>query len=252
MLTIHKSRGFKTTTLSELENVPVTPRGERSDRWQGVQHAELVRSIGDGFENIGMKPKDVQLTVQKSGHGLVGAFIFDTPEQNRIPGAPDMDLACGFIHSNDSRRALHGAVGNQVSICGNGMCSGEFTWSRKHTNRLTIEEWVQMGIEQYAGSIERNQERVSVLVDTPMNVRSADRALVEMGQRKILSWKRIGQVDQLWRNPAHEEFREPTAFNFYQAFNEVVKETPMQSQFHTLRRGFNSITAISRQYASMN
>ena len=155
-----------------------------------------------------------------------------------------MDLSCGFVHSNDSRRALHGAIGTNVSVCGNGMCSGEFTWSRKHTNRLQLEEWVQTGIDKFASSLERNKFEIEEVVASEMYAAMAEETLVELGRRKILSWKRVGQVDELWRNPPHEEFRAPTAFNFYQAFNEVAKRTPMQSQFRTLRQGFQTVKDV--------
>jgi len=227
--------------MEELENVPITARGSRTDRWQGVQHAALVRSMTQGFENMGMAPKETRLSLQATGAGLVGAFIFDTPEELRIEGAPDMDLSCGFVHSNDSRRALHGAVGANVAVCGNGMCTGEFVWSRKHTNRLEIDEWVRMGIERFTDSLVYNREQIAALAETYIHSNQANTTLVQLGRQKVLSWKRIGQVDEMWRNPPHEEFREQTAFNFYQAFNEVVKEAPMQQQFTKLRQGFKVV-----------
>ena len=244
MLTVFNSRGYRKTTMAELATVPITPRGDRSDRWEGVQHADLVAEIQRGFEAIDLTPKETRLSLQESGHGLVGAFIFDTPEQHRIEGAPMMDLACGFVHSNDSRRALHGAIGTNVSVCGNGMCSGEFTWSRKHTNRLELDEWVSDGIEKFADSMDQNKVEIEELVGTDISFHQASSTLVELGRRKILSWKRIGQVDEFWRNPPHEEFARSTAFNLYQAFNEVAKRTPMQAQFRTLRQGFQAVKDV--------
>lgn len=244
MLTTYQSKGYRPTTMQELENVPITDRGRRTDRWQGVQHADLVRSMQQGFENMGMVPKETRLSLQATGAGLVGAFLFDTPEALRIEDAPDMDLSCGFVHSNDSRRALHGAVGANVSVCGNGMCTGEFVWSRKHTNRLEIDEWVRMGIERFTDSLVHNREQIAALVETYIHSTQANTTLVQLGRKKVLSWKRVGQVDEMWRNPPHEEFRDRTAFNFYQAFNEVVKEVPMQQQFTKLRQGFQVVKDI--------
>ena len=64
MLTTYQSKGYRTTTMEELENVPITARGSRTDRWQGVQHAALVRSMTQGFENMGMAPKETRLSLQ--------------------------------------------------------------------------------------------------------------------------------------------------------------------------------------------
>ena len=244
MLTVFNSRGYRATTMDELATVPITARGERSDRWEGVQHGDLVTEIRRGFEGIGLTPKETRLSLQDSGHGLVGAFVFDTPEEHRIEGAPRMDLSCGFIHSNDSRRALHGAIGTNVSVCANGMCSGEFTWSRKHTNRLELDEWVADGVGKFANSMDRNKVEIEELVNASITGREASECLVALGRRKILSWKRVGQVDEFWVKPPYPEFAEPTAFNFYQAFNEVAKRTPMQSQFRTLRAGFQTIKDV--------
>ena len=237
MLTVYKARGYRPATFSELETIPITPQGERSDRWMGVQHAELVTGIKDCFQDAGLEIKESKYSLQKTGHGLVGGFVFDTPQARDTSLVPDYDLACGFMHDNQSRRGLRLALGATVRICSNGMVTGEVVWKRKHTRGLVLNDWLRVGVDHFMNSVEDSNERIERLSTIEID-READHVLMQLGRRKVLSWKNVGKAYEKWLRPTHEEFQARNAFNLYQAFNETVKTVPMQSQFDALHRGF--------------
>ena len=248
MLTTHKARGYAPITMEDLNRVPVTEQGDRSDRWQGVQHGELVQAVADGFAEAGMPPTDIRLAVQKTGHAVVGGMVLETPPEARIEALPAMDLSVGFVSCNNSRVAMRGAIGSEVRVCGNGMCTGEFTWSRKHTNGANLQEWVQEGIAQYQNGLQEHTRRIGDLGEVEFDRPMANEAIVQLASRNAISWKNAGKVYRLWERPEFAEFGRETAFNFYQAFNSVVKELPMQDQFSTLRNGFQVVEEVAGLY----
>jgi len=75
---------------------------------------------------------------------------------------------------------------------------------------------------------------VERLREKELNQQQADHLLMEAGRKRLLPWSHLGQVEQLYEHPEHEEFRENTAWGLLNAFNEVVKKQAPVKQLRSL------------------
>jgi hypothetical protein len=248
---LHNERGeYRTLSIPELKQVPVTPRGERSNRWQGIQHGELVETLLRVIDDLfGFKPIDPLYAVSPNGACMLGKFTLGkTPKGKRKPapinitGVPhEVRQTIGFTHSNDSKTAFTLACGGEVMVCTNGMVVGSHTFKRRHTTGLYLYDWIK---EQFARAWDAIGSLYSGLFhfnDQEVTQRMHDTNLLELGRRNIVNWNRVGQIDREWRasgeNPEHPFFAR-TLWSWYNCVTEIIKRMPIASQFRALESAF--------------
>jgi len=217
---------------------------EREDpkRWKPVQHGELADALCLAAEKATWSVEDETWMVSKDAQTLWGTLVLNASSrrktsplyQKEIPKG--MRLELGIRHSNNGRHAIKIAVGATVVVCSNGLLTGEYVVSRKHTLNADLEELAARGLEVYGDRIDEFGETVRGWKSNRLGDDRAARLLVEAGRSRILPWSGLGQVDRLWREPPHPEFVPRNEWSFYNAFTEVVKSRSPENQMFTLSR----------------
>lgn len=254
-------RGTHVVDRELLSGIPVTPRGDRSSRWSGIQHAELAETV---IQRV--QAADLLVTGETWSIGRGGAHLFGyielktTVRQFDLFRAMDLDetgkleqwhtgyggfkpevtsLRMGVIHSNDSSFSLRLVVVPIVLVCSNGMTveGGSIACQKKHTTGLQLVEALDTGIQTYLQRVERIDETIETLREIDFgNQQHVDHLLVEAGRRQLFPWSKLGKVEKAWREPPHPEFRERNGWSLYNAFTEVSKEFSMHKEMESCDR----------------
>lgn len=227
-------------TLEELRQIPISPKGDRSDRWFGVQHGQLVDTIFNESDKLGLKVKDAQFGVSEDDADLFGDILFDN---NRFIGnAPDgTGYELGFRHSNLGRYSITMYAGLKVFICANGLIFSEYQVTRrKHTTGLEyfLADEIKRGLLNFLTQLKMNDNFVNSLKTTAATDNRVNRLLTEIGRAEILPWSHIGFVDKNYHeeNINVPEFKDRNLFSVYNSFTEIIKRRNPAEQHRTIAR----------------
>jgi hypothetical protein len=248
-------RGTHPVDREQLSMIPVTPRGERSDRWSGIQHGELPTTVLERLQAANLGVTKEQWEVGRSGSHLFGYLDLDSSriqtdlqqlrmfdetgvlnKWERGYGGFDPEvvgLRMGVVHSNDSAFALRLIVMPIVLICSNGMTveGGSVACMKRHTSGLDLVPALDAGIQTFLGRTERIEGTIERLKEIDFGGHDrADHVLVEAGRRRIFPWSKLGQVEKAWRTPPHPEFEERNGWSLMNAFSEVAKTFSMRKE----------------------
>lgn len=230
---------YKSMTESELNSVPVTDRGNRSQRWQGIQHGELISAFRTVFEDVGLTPINERYYMSPSQATVVGGFDIGRDDGDVvIPGLPQRTVhSFGFLHDNSSKHALRCTAGGTVSICSNGMVSGMSTWKHKHTSGLNLLPFLRHHVTAYASNMMDTERLFRSFTKHTVSRDVFDEALLCLGREGILPWRLLGLVDRHWENPEdNPNFAGDTVWDWYNTVNEVAKKLSAMDQFPALAK----------------
>jgi len=221
-------------TVSELKEIPVIKEEKRSDRWQGIQHGELVETIHEALDRKEIQVQDESwFAYAKDFQSLSGSMQLNIPNVTPVEGT---QFSLGVQHSNNGYHALKFAVGAKIFICENGMVTGDYAVKRKHTTGLDLMECVGIGIDTYLNKIQEVTIVAEQLKAKEMATPNVDEALMAAGREGLLSWSRIGQVDKEYNKPTFADHDEQTAWGLYNAFTYTMQKMPPQYHIKGMNR----------------
>lgn len=222
------------TTREELRNVPVTEKGNRSNRWMGVQHGEFIDALESEARTRRIEFLNENWNLSKDGADLVGSMNLVLPNDMNLPAPTGMDFAIGIRHSNAGRSAIQVGVGATVFICTNGCFSAEYILKRKHTSGLVIADLAIAALDIFLNGA----PSVSAMVGEFQSVAITDDMaawFILQATQKILPSSYAGDVWTEWVSPQHDDFAPRTVWSLYNGFTEVAKKLTPVSQYRLLR-----------------
>lgn len=226
-----------------LHRIPVVRPRHAGRYWQGIQHGELVDTIISEAESRDWEILDSRFAVAGDGADLAGALWLKTPEVNAPQG---QTLSLGMLTSNRMTRKLRLYVGTVIAVCNNGMATGDLLMNRRHTHRLELRDEIRRSLDEYVTKARQIGEISDRLRDRQLSDNEWSRILVEAGRRRIMAWSRLGQVDEEYREPRHDEHGRGTSWTGLQAFTEIVKKDPPLRQMDSQNRFRQLLPVASR------
>ena len=210
--------GSEKMTREELRGIP-TPQPTQT--WKPVPHFEAATLVAHVAENRGYEIMSEDYGLNQSGTRMFGVLKF-APE-----GHPEYTRALGIRNSHDKSFALGLVVGVSICCCDNMAFSyaGEGTTiHRKHTSGIELETLIPKAFdslgEQYI-RLERNIDRLKLEMISIDEARIVTVMAAEV--RAIPSCDILAVLDG-FREPEHEQFREPTRWSLYNSFTETAKK----------------------------
>lgn len=228
-------------TREQLQDVQIPERLDVSDRWAGLGHGDLANLLVTESRNLGLEITGEEWQVNPDEADLFGAINIKAPMGYRDGpvDAPDgLTMSLGIRHSNKSRFSIQLVAGATVFVCSNGMFCGDFVLRRKHTTNAhyQLPGLMRGAIRDAVAMLNRSLfSDVNRMRDTEVTSRQAEHLLVEAGRTGVMAWSQLGKVDKEWRNPSHPEFKDRSAWSFYNAFTEVAKDFSARQQMDTIR-----------------
>tara|TARA_R110000803_G_scaffold17804_4_gene47894 strand:- start:27563 stop:28303 length:741 start_codon:yes stop_codon:yes gene_type:complete len=224
-----KSRG-------ELHAIPITARGERSQRWEGINHGILADMLVKACQDNGMYIQKEDWQVNPEQSDMFASIQF---QSRHVPQMPGIKSCIGLRHSNKSKYAITIVAGARVVVCQNGMFLGDHVLRQRHIGEFKKElpEMLKDALVQCSGRIQHElQDSINYMKREPINGPRYNQLLVEAGDRGVLPWSSLGKVHQEWNAPRHAEFEPRNAWSLYNAFTEVAKQGSACTQLRALER----------------
>lgn len=231
MITSTKEHG---ATLTELKAIPLVVPEWASNRWQGIQHGELVETIHTQLNQHDIRVLDEGWYPSgRDFQRLNGSMSLELPGIEPMEGTA---FSLGVQHSNLGDHALKFAVGAKIFICSNGMVVGDYAVKRRHTIGLDLMESIGIGIKTYINRAKEVPVVAQKMRETEMEDDTVDHALMAAGREGLISWSRVGQVDAEYRKPTFADHNEQTAWGLYNAFTYTIQKMPPQYHIKGLNR----------------
>lgn len=258
---LHICKGdYQALTRPQLRKVELVRPPTAANRWQGVQHGDLVDGIitviKDLF-NLVPLPETEVYAVSPQGTGLIGGFSLGIQPTGRskaikpllMKGIPQETYqAIGFQHSNDCRKALNIYCGGSVSLCTNGMVSSSYSMRHKHTTGLTLLDWLREGLEAIWERFGKAGQQIKSLFEFGMRPKDHDAMLLQLARLDIIPWRLLGELDETWKkacdgnvlwSPEWEWGFEQNAWDWYNCVTHIAKSIPPVLQLRALEDAFH-------------
>lgn len=222
----------ETITMEELENIEVTRPERAGTRWKGIRHADLVHAIEDQLNYRNIRIIENHFSVSKDEFSLIG-YAKIAPDMEPIEGQSYM---LGYRHSNDLRFPITLSIGTIITICHNGVITGEHILRRKHTSGLDLEREMFDAVRDVTGRLNSIPTVINGMRHTRLD--NHEYYLVEGARRGIYPWSWIGKIDSEYNSPDDDNQEcldyKGTRWGLYNAFNFVMHEATNQRQVEGL------------------
>jgi len=219
-------------TIEQVRDIPMVRPENVGRLWQGLPHGELVDTILEEVQGRGWVVSDKRFSVGHDGADLVGALDFASVGDLTPPEG--ISFALGFQTDNRCWRALKLFVGGEVTVCTNGLVTGEIILRRKHTIGLSIKEEICKAIDSYTVSAKCMSHHVESLRQRHLSNSQWEHIVMEAGRQGVIPGSRLLRLDSEFRNPRHAEHGTNTSWTALQAYTEVVKKSPVHAQMELI------------------
>lgn len=214
------------TTFEDLKAIePVVPK-DAGKRWRAIRHDDLVTSIRDEVLRRGWTIEKELFSTANNGADMVGALQLGrvmTSDNVAVEVPSGLDLALGFVHSNDRRKALRLMAGANIACCTNGLATGAIIMNRAHDHTVNLEAEVRLAVDKYITEAGGVTDVVKVLRNMELVKGQASEILMQAGRRSLVGWAAIGRVDQEFRNPTFAEHGKGTGWALMNAFSYAAR-----------------------------
>ncbi|MFZ2657663.1 MAG: DUF932 domain-containing protein [Victivallales bacterium] len=215
--------GARRVSRDELKDV-LTPKPTMS--WRPVPHYEVAEFVTHVAKRRGYELVKEEYGLTGDGMKMFGVLNFANP------GGSGCTRALGIRNSHDKRFALSLVVGAQITVCDNLAFGGEVVIRRKHTSRIEIEELIPGAFDKLGEQYVRLERRIDGMKLEAVSIDEARVITVMAAEIRAIPSCDIVPVLDEFKEPRHEEFREPTKWSLYNSFTETAKKySPARADF---------------------
>ena len=207
-----------------------------TDTWRPVPHIDVIEAVTEVI-----KAHDWCIDGEKFGLASDGKKMFGVMEIARS-SSPEWHRCVGIRNSHDKSFAVGLSAGIVVCVCTNLAFGGTTVVKRRHTSGIILAELIDRAVASLEDDFLTTESVCENLKD--VYLRDDDEArscIVRAAELGVINSCDILPVYREFKQPSHEEFREPTRWSLLNAFTETVKKYPTQRMDHgylALNRAF--------------
>ena len=186
--------------------------------WRPVPHAEVIDAVTEV-----VKAHDWQILDEQYGLARDGQRLFGVLRINKS-SSPEWSRCIGIRNSHDRSLSVGVAAGISVMCCSNLAFGGTMVLKRRHTSRIELDDLVVSAVDELEMEF-LNLETVSE--DLKLHEVGNDEAraiIVRAAEINVINSCDIVPIFREFKEPSHEEFREPTRWSLLNAFTEYAKK----------------------------
>lgn len=207
-----------------------------TDTWHPVPHIDVIEAV---TEVVRAHRWDIES--ERFGLATDGQKMFGVMEISRS-SSPQWHRCIGIRNSHDKSLAVGLSAGIVVLVCSNLAFGGTRLINRKHTSRIDLNELIARAVASLEDDFLMTETRCEDLKDEYLKDDDEARSsIVRAAELGVINSSDILPVYREYKQPSHEEFREPTRWSLLNAFTEIVKKYPTQRVDHSylaLNRAF--------------
>ena len=207
-----------------------------TDTWRPVPHIDVIEAVTEV-----VKAHDWEIEGEKFGLAREGQKMFGVMEITRS-SSPQWHRCIGIRNSHDKSLAVGLSAGIVVLVCSNLAFGGTRLINRKHTSRIDLNELIARAVASLEDDFLTTETVCEDLKDVYLkNDDEARSCIVRAAELGVINSSDILPVYREYKQPSHDEFREPTRWSLLNAFTETVKKYSTQRVDHSylaLNRAF--------------
>ena len=207
-----------------------------TDTWRPVPHIDVIEAVTEV-----VKAHRWDIEDERFGLASEGKKMFGVMEISRS-SSPQWHRCIGIRNSHDKSLAVGLSAGIVVLVCSNLAFGGTRLINRKHTSRIDLNELIARAVASLEDDFLTTETRCEDLKDAYMKDDDEARScIVRAAELGVINSSDILPVYREYKQPSHDEFREPTRWSLLNAFTETVKKYPTQRADHSylaLNRAF--------------
>lgn len=210
------------------QNRPIPSKGKHKKE---IRHTDLVDAIRETLHLFGWRDSNWCYALSKDKYGFACSF------ELKIPGLKFKGIkpSMAFQHSNDGKKKLRCCLGGVFleKHSSPGFVFDPLHGEQKHTIHFDLDKYLmeEMGRAEVAFDTlqKSHQEEMSRVLCTT----TQDHILCEVGRRKKMGWRQIGQVINALRSKELLK-KKTTVRDVLLAYGEVVGQLPPLKQLESL------------------
>ena len=207
-----------------------------TDTWRPVPHIDVIEAVTEVI-----KAHRWDIADERFGLASEGQKMFGVMEITRS-SSPQWHRCIGIRNSHDKSLAVGLSAGIVVLVCSNLAFGGTRLINRKQTSRIDLNELIDWAVASLEDDFLTTETRCEDLKDEYLKDDDEARScIVRAAELGVINSSDILPVYREYKQPSHDEFREPTRWSLLNAFTEIVKKYPTQRMDHSypaLNRGF--------------
>lgn len=204
--------------------------------WKPVPHIDVIEAVTKVI-----KAHDWEIEGEKFGLAREGQKMFGVVEISRS-SSPEWHRCIGIRNSHDKSFAVGLSAGIVVCVCTNMAFGGTTIIKRRHTSGIELAELIDRAVASLEDDFLTTETVCEDLKDVYLEDDDEARScIVRAAELGVINSSDILPVYREFKEPSHEEFREPTRWSLLNAFTETVKKYSPQRVDHSylaLNRAF--------------
>lgn len=204
--------------------------------WKPVPHIDVIEAVTKVI-----KAHDWEIEGEKFGLAREGQKMFGVMEISRS-SSPEWHRCIGIRNSHDKSFAVGLSAGIVVCVCTNMAFGGTTVIKRRHTSGIELSQLIDRAVASLEDDFLTTETVCEDLKDVYLEDDDEARScIVRAAELGVINSSDILPVYHEFKEPSHEEFREPTRWSLLNAFTETVKKYSPQRVDHSylaLNRAF--------------
>lgn len=204
--------------------------------WHPVPHIDVIEAVTEVI-----KAHDWNIEGEKFGLASNGRRMFGVMELSSS-SSPEWHRCIGIRNSHDKAFAAGISAGVKVLVCSNLCFGGATVVKRRHTSGIVLAELIDRAVASLEDDFLMLETVSEELKDAYLkNDDEARSCIVRAAELGVINSSDIISTLREFKQPSHEEFREPTRWSLMNALSEIVKKYSPQRADHSyiaLNRAF--------------
>ena len=221
-------------SFDQLKQVPAVPTCDinPSERWKPVHHHTLVDLVKDSVRSCGFNIHSEKYGIDK--HRDMFAMLkleredYDNGTFRNVIG----------IRNSLCQKFRAGLVaGTSVMVCDNLAFFGEIATGHKNTQHImdNLPGRIDGMMSQIQDNWKAQAQRYDTYADTELSESDAGKILWDAIDIDAISGSKSAKVINEYNHPRHDAFSPRNAWSLFNAFTEILKESPTMLQQRTSR-----------------
>ena len=212
--------GSREVTPLQLKEVS-TP--QPTETHYPIPHHKFMGLVTDKLQHLNFKIEEVRCGIDKF-EDMHSIIKIEKPGENN----GTFKNVVGVRNSHNKRFSAGLVAGASVMVCDNLSFCGEVKVARKHTRNIMqdlpsrIDEMFGTIIDNWAGQT----ARFNGYAATKLATNEVDQLIGTAIRRDGISPSKARKVIEEYENPKHDEFKHQNAWCLFNAFTEVLKQSP--------------------------